>query len=358
MAFLLIGFAFIVLLTLWLYRLVTPKLWYPRVLPSVPHNHNNARRLFGDMPDVGAFAAKTGCTQSEAVFQVVNRGPAQSPIAQLLTPFFMPQAIVVVDDPREVEDILRRRGREFDRSAMTTAFFEPLLPRASISQLSTPELKAQKKLWAEAVSPGFVRKAAVSHARQSALRLVEIWRHKAAAVGREQGNNTFEAIPDFLDANMDLMWALVLGSDLGVLSNKLSSLTGVKNLDQYGSDDLGLSKAAESSRNMFFQVTSFLANESSYIRSGWAGWRLKFIKFTPGYRRVKRDMESEMRNLVADARSKFQSATQALVDDGTEKCAMDTVLRRESLAAQKEGFVRATNLEQELMLFMIAVSKS
>lgn len=329
MAPVLAGILFVVVLTLWgLYRFARPWLFYPRVLPGLPHNRQNARRLWGDMPDVGAFAAATNCTQSEAVFAVVNQ---RSPVAQVLTPrLFMPQAVVVVDDPREVEDILRRRGREFDRSVMTAAFFAPLLPRASIAQFTTPALKAQKKLWAEAVSPDFVRKAAVPHARQAALRLAEIWRRRGKTT-------TFDAIPDFLDATMDLMWALVLGSDLGVLLNKL------------GEEDDSLSKAAESSRYMFFQVTSFLAHESSYIRSGWAGWRLKFIKFTPRYRRVRRDMESEMRRLVADARAQFCTKT----DDA--KCAMDSVLRREALAAQKEGVVHATNLEQELMLFMIAV---
>lgn len=373
MAPVLAGFA-VIIFTLWLYRLVAPRVLYPRVLPGLPHNHHNARRLFGDMPDLGALVTKTGCTQSEAVFEaVVQRGPAQSPIVQLLTPCFMPQAIVLVDDPREVEDILRRRGKEFDRSAMTAAFFEPLLPRASIVQFTTLALKAQKKLWAEAVSPDFVRKVAVPHARQSALRLVDIWRLKAAvAAGEGDGdsNHTFEAIPDFLDATMDLMWALVLGSDLGVLSSKLSLLKNGKNLeeedddDHYasgwtsGNNDLGLSKAAESSRNMFFQVTSFLEHESSYIRSGWAGWRLKFIKFTPRYRRVRREMESEMRKLVADARSKFLCVArdgQTDDDDASARCAMDSVLRREALAARKEGVVHATNIEQELMLFMIAV---
>lgn len=376
MASVLTGFA-VIILTWWLYRLVAPRLLYPRVLSGLPHNHQNARRFLGDMADVGAFAAKTGCTQSEAVFEVVvHRGPAQSPIVQLLTPRFMSQAaIVLVDEPREVEDILRRRGKEFDRSAMTAAFFEPLLPRASIAKFTTSELKAQKKLWAEAVSPDFVRKAAVPLARQSALRLVDIWQIKA--VGKKEGHNNhiFDAIPDFLDANMDLMWALVLGSDLGVLNRKLWLLKDGKDLDDDDDDDdyasgwttdhndLGLSTAAESSRNMFFQVTSFLEHESSHIRSGWAAWRLKWIKFTPRYHRVRREMETEMRKLVADARSKFHPniTRDGQVDDGdvSASCAMHSVLRREALAAQKEGVVNYTtnNIEQELMLFMIAVCK-
>lgn len=357
------GFAVITISVLYIiYRLVISKL-YPRVLPGVPHNRRHVKVLFGDMSAVADYAAKTGCTQSEAVFDVVNRGPTQSPIAQLLTPSFMPSTILMIDDPREVEDILRRRGREFDRSSMTAAFFEPLLPRASISQFTTPDLKAQKKLWADSITSDFLTNIVAPHACRTASRLVEIWRLKASS------GVAFEAQPDFLDATMDLMWAIVLGSDLGVLNDNLSSTADalktrldvehVNGAEGTSGDSMAgkLSKAAESSREMFFQVTKFLEDESSYIRSGSAGWRLKIIKFTPRYHRVKRNMNSEMQNLVAAARNRFQYLGQSQGAGSEETCAMDLVLRRELIASKKEDFVQATNIEQELMLFMIAVSE-
>jgi hypothetical protein len=358
------GLAGIIIFALWAtYRLLISKL-HPRVLPGVPHNKRHAKVVFGDMPAVGAYASKTGCTQSEAVFEVINRGATQSPIAQLLTPFFMSQVILMIDDPREVEDILRRRGREFDRSSMTAAFFEPLLPKASISQFTTPELKAQKKLWADAITSDFLAKVVAPHACRTASRLVDIWRLKAHA------GDVFEAQPDFLDATMDLMWAIVLGSDLGVLNDKLRStardLKAQSDLERAGVGGTSidavpgkLDEAAESSRKMFFDVTQFLGDESAYIRSGSAAWRLKFVKFTPTYRRVRKNMDCEMQRLVAAARDRFQDLgqSQGACWDAKETCAMDFVLRRELLAAEREDFVQATDIEQELMLFMIAVSE-
>jgi cytochrome P450 len=357
------GLAAIVILALWaIYRLILSKL-HPRVLPGVPHNTRNVKVVFGDMSAVAAYTSKTGCTQSEAVFEVVNRGPTQSPIAQLLTPSFMTQAILMIDDPREVEDILRRRGREFDRSSMTAAFFEPLLPKASISQFTTPELKTQKKLWADSITSDFLAKVVAPHACRAASRLVDIWRLKAPS------GDEFEAQPHFLDATMDLMWAIVLGSDLGVLNDRLQSTAGElkkqSDLEHLGSSGTGvvsskLGKAAESSREMFFEVTKFLEDESSYIRSGSAAWRLKFVKFTPRYRRVRKTMNSEMQRLVAAARDRFQQLgqSQGACRNAEETCAMDLVLRRELLAAEKADFVHATDIEQELMLFMIAVSNA
>lgn len=360
------GFAIIFIFVLCvIYKFIISKC-YPRVLPGVPHNRRHVRVVFGDMPAVAAFQSKTGCTQSEAVFEVVNRGPTQSPIAQLLTPSFMPNAILMIDDPREVEDILRRRGREFDRSSMTAAFFEPLLPKASISQFTTPELKSQKKLWADSITSDFLTKVVAPHARRTASQLVDIWQLKALS------GVAFEAQTDFLDATMDLMWALVLGSDLGILDDNFSSIANVLkpqlNIKHDGGGETGetggentagkLSKAAKSSREMFFQVTKFLGDESSYIRSGSAAWRLKLIKFTPRYHSVRKNMDFEMQHLVATARERFQhlGQSQSAGWDAKETCAMDLVLRRELLAAKKEDVVQATNIEQELMLFMIAVS--
>ncbi|KAG8156831.1 hypothetical protein KVR01_013244 [Diaporthe batatas] len=358
------GLAAIILLALWItYRLVVSKL-YPRVLPGVPHNRRHVKVMFGDMPAVAAYASKAGCTQSEAVFEVVNREPTQSPIAQLLTPSFIPQPIIMIDDPREVEDILRRRGREFDRSSMTAAFFEPLLPKASISQFTTPELKAQKKLWSDSITSDFLTRVAVPHACRAAGQLVDLWRLRALA------GNAFEAQPDFLDATMDLMWAVVLGSDLCVLTNKLQ-VTARDLKSQPGFDRVGidgavidnvrgkLGKAEESSREMFFKVTDLLEEESSYVRSGSAAWRLKLIKLTPRYHRVKSSMNREMQNIVFKARERFQRLDQSQGSgwNAEETCAMDLVLRREVLAAKPEkgDLVQATNIEQELMLFMIAV---
>lgn len=348
------GFAAVILLAAWLlYRFIVSNL-YPRVLPGLPHNARHKNRPFGDLPAVESYASETGCTRSEAVFEVVNRGPTQSPIAQLLTPGFMRHAILMIDDPREVEDILRRRGRELDRSSMTTAFFAPLLPKASISLFTTPELKAQKKLWADSITSDFLSKVVAPHACRTADRLVGIWRLKAARGG------SFETRHDFLDATTDLMWAIVLGSDLGVQSDKLSSMAkDWRTFGAGGTADSGpgeLQKAAKLSRDMFFQVTSLLERESSYVRRGSAAWRLKLTKLTPTYRRVKRSMDREMAGLVAAARERFRRLGSVLDSDKEARCAMDLVLRREMLAAGKEDSVRPGNIEQELMLFMIAVS--
>ncbi|KAI6354317.1 hypothetical protein MCOR25_008671 [Pyricularia grisea] len=317
--------------------MLLPRL-YPRVLPGIPHNEKHAKRLLGDLPAVESHAAEKGCSKSEATFDTINRGTTNFPIAQMLVPNIMPHAILMIDDPREVEDILRRRGKEFDRSSMTAAFFKPLLPKASISLFTTPELKAQKKLWADSMSSDFLKTVVAPHAFRTVSLLVDIWRLK---VGTE-----FQAQSDLLDGLMDLMWATVLGSDLGVLSSKLAAPPTTR------ADLYLLPKAAATSRQMFFDATSFLEGESVYTRAGWGQLRSGFINLLPGYHRVRKNMNREMKRLIAAARSRPQQKHGSQNSGMT--CAMDFVLERELQLADKGNIVEATNLEQELMLFMIA----
>ncbi|KAI6470699.1 hypothetical protein MCOR17_003411 [Pyricularia oryzae] len=322
-----------------LYRALLQKL-YPSVLPGVPHNAVHAKHLLGDLPAIDEYVSKNGCTKSKATFDTINRGTTNFPIAQMLTPNIMPHAILTVDDPREVEDILRRRAKEFDRSSMTAAFFKSLLPKATISLFTTPELKVQKKLWADSITSDFVKNVVAPHAYRAANRLVELWRLKTGS--------EFQAQPDLIDAMMDLMWATVLGSDLGVTSSKLAATAaGIR-----AQDPDQLEKAASTSREMFFNVTSFLEGESSYIRAGLEPLRTRVIQFLPRYHRVRKSMNQEMGNLISMARGRRGHGR-----DGTEggvACAMDLVLERELQLAEKGNSVAATNLEQELMLFMIA----
>jgi hypothetical protein len=45
-----------------------------------------------------------------------------------------------LEDPWEIEDILVRRDKEFDKAPMALDIFSPMFPKASISQYTTPEL--------------------------------------------------------------------------------------------------------------------------------------------------------------------------------------------------------------------------
>ncbi len=67
--------------------------------------------------------------------------------------------MIVLEDPREIEDILVRRNKEFDKSSTAIDTMGPIFPLGTLSQRTTPELKAQKRLWADVMSNDFLHTA-------------------------------------------------------------------------------------------------------------------------------------------------------------------------------------------------------
>ncbi|KAH8898415.1 hypothetical protein GQ53DRAFT_791393 [Thozetella sp. PMI_491] len=127
---------------------------YPKPYPGIPYNLHSTNSLTGDLPDlVPAIKAANG--YSTAIFSITN-GKLREPIAQLLFPALR-KPLITLEDPREIKDILLRRNREFDKASIHT----------------TPELKAQQRLWADVMN-------------KATLDLIELWRLKASFVCRDQ----------------------------------------------------------------------------------------------------------------------------------------------------------------------------
>lgn len=350
--------AFAVIFVLLFYKWLFLKL-YPTILEGLPHNVASARRILGDVRDVIALTSKTR-EQSESMFLINQR--ANSPIVQLLTPSFGPST-VLIDDPREAEDILMRRGREFDRSSLTRDFYVYFIPNSSIVQYTTPALRAQKRAWADTMSTKFLRQGVGPNIYRTVHRLVQLWRWKAMT----SPGGVFETKKDLYNASIDVLWAAVFGSDLGVLGNQIGA-TSRKEGDQKGQLESGddLPMAAKSSLATFLNTMEFLdGTMATALKAGTAGslgFLGKLIKLTPRYRRVKKDMDAELQRLVAASRARFEALSGLengeKQQDDQETCAMDLVIQRILQAAAKEGRPSVFNedaLRDELLLFILAV---
>ena len=147
----------------------------PKPYPAIPHNAASAKRLSGDLPGLLAHYKET---KEIATFSFGQCHKLGSPIIQLfLRPFSRP--LIFLDDPREIEDILLRRTREFDRAPSTIAMFKPLVPHASMVKMSNNAFKQQRRLWQDVMSPNFLRTVVAPNVHHSALELVEQWRLKS-----------------------------------------------------------------------------------------------------------------------------------------------------------------------------------
>ena len=189
---------------------------FPRPYPGIPYNVGAANRITGDLPDLLDHYKRT---KEASSFSFEQCKKLQSPIIQLfLRPFSPP--FICLDDPREIEDIMLRRTKEFDRAPSTIAYFKPLIPHATLVQPSNQVFKQQRRLWVDCMSPAFLRQVVAPDVYKSALELVELWRLKASLADRRP----FTAQEDFELAAFEAIWVAILGSELGGLRSEIQAL--------------------------------------------------------------------------------------------------------------------------------------
>ncbi|KAI1383030.1 cytochrome P450 [Hypoxylon trugodes] len=189
---------------------------YPTPYPGIPYKQKSAGRIAGDIPDMVPVTQATN-EFSDGLFSVTTR-ELGVPIAQFLFPGIR-NPLIVLEDPREIEDITLRRNKEFDKAPMAIDILAPMFPRGSISQYTTPELKAQKRLWADVMGSEFLRKAAAPNIYKATLELLDLWRLKASLI-----DHPFSVHEDFQNVALDAIWVAVVGEEPGVTRHEIHKL--------------------------------------------------------------------------------------------------------------------------------------
>lgn len=101
----------------------------PKPLPGIPYNKSSATSILGDALAMVKHKWKSGTIFDWMASQGVE---LNSPVCQLfLKPLSKPAVIVI--DPRETQDVLLRRAKDFDRSQ----FFQGTELNKTPSSLST-----------------------------------------------------------------------------------------------------------------------------------------------------------------------------------------------------------------------------
>ncbi|KAK4159205.1 cytochrome P450 3A24 [Cladorrhinum sp. PSN259] len=299
---------------------------YPKPYPGIPYNKELANRLTGDLPDLVAVATKKN-EFSEAMFSVTTQ-KLGVPIAQLLFPGIR-KPIIILEDAREIEDILVRRNKEFDKAPMALDLFGPMFPKGTIGQYTTPELRAQKRLWADVMATDFLRKIRALNIHKSTLELVQLWRLKASTVNKEE---PLDVLDDFKSATLDAVWVAVLGEEPGAV--------------RYEMEKLQSQLAGNARFDAKSPVGSFLKEQVKYIsdtiaknsQSPSPKWAQRIETYTPKYRRFRSVVSGEMRKAMVKAQNRYQNLeVGALEENSVDTCAMHSVLRRQLLQAKKAG---------------------
>jgi len=124
-------------LGLFAFVLYVVKRAYPRSFPGIPYNAASARRFWGD---AAGLLEAVKVTQDPAKYIFQQNRILNSPVIQMfLAPFSNPT--IIIDDVREVKDILSNRTHEFDRAPRTQDAYRALLPHCSLVKLTGPAFK-------------------------------------------------------------------------------------------------------------------------------------------------------------------------------------------------------------------------
>lgn len=348
-------FESIVLISFLALVLYIRRIAYPRPYPGIPYNRHSTNRFLGDLPDL-LEAVKTTKDPAKFAFQQCRK--LQSPVIQLfLRPFSRP--FIFIDDVREVEDLIVTRTKEFDRAPTTIAVFKPFVPHSSIIKLTTPEWRAQRRIWTDVMSNDFLKQVAAPKMQKAALELVELWKLKA---GLADGHPFFVQ-EDCELATFDAIWAAILGSELNGVKNEIQQIQEkAPSVKQAKDKDVVATIPAVDRGEMYKAAYYFNISVEKTLTSPAPPLHHWILRQSPTYKKHWAVTKRVISNLIKDARERFSKLSDAEMARDKDTCAMDLVLRRELSAAQKANVLANVKpptpeeIHDELFMFLIAVS--
>ncbi|RYP70073.1 hypothetical protein DL771_005690 [Monosporascus sp. 5C6A] len=180
-------------------------LWLlPKPIPGIPYNPNATRSILGDAPDM---MKTVGVTQEVMRWLAQQTDKLNTPLCQVFVrPFSKPW--VLLADYREAQDVLLRRGREFDHRR---------------------NWKAARRWLQDLMTPGFLNGVAGPAIYDKTLDLVRLWKVKERlAEGRP-----FSAALDMHHAALDAVLAFTFGEGLrySAIAPQADILSHVDRLD-------------------------------------------------------------------------------------------------------------------------------
>ncbi|KAJ6779922.1 hypothetical protein PWT90_10750 [Aphanocladium album] len=306
----------------------------PKPIPGIPHNPEATRSLLGD---IMAIQNEMPDNISEWVVRQSDRH--RSPIYQVfLVPFAKP--FVVVSDFREAQDILVRRGREFDRSDLAIALLRGEMPNFHACLKTGPAWAAHRRLLQDIMSPEFLQKVAAPNMYAGACRLLQLWRAKRAVAGT---GTPFAANHDLSFATFDAIYDFGYGegTEERALAEQIRLLAGLTEEERRR-----LGENAGTGKPVDFPVAPLSPAMEAVLRStenitkvavtGFpdAAWRV--LSWFPRVRRLRALKDTFIKSQVDMAIKRLDNANP---EDGYSKlkCALDLIIQRERTLAEKEN---------------------
>ncbi|KAJ2973596.1 hypothetical protein NUW58_g8898 [Xylaria curta] len=287
---------------------------FPKPFAGIPYNKESARNVMGDLLNLLSAIKDTGGF-ANAILTISTRN-LRVPIAQVLFPVFR-SPLIVIDDPREVEDILWRRQKDFGPSKTSLDVLSSVFPRGWFTQYTTPQFKSSKRLYANALRIEFLHKTVAPIVYESTYDLIHLWRLKETTALEAR---CFMVGDDIENLTLDIIWAAIVGDKPGITKTRLKDLQ-----DQHAYE-----------RKILDNRKLFLTEEMTYVRdaiirhssSPFPKWVQDLDRYSPRYRKFRATMSGEISRLMKQHFHRSQSFGALQVDgDYPDTCVMEILFR-------------------------------
>ncbi|KAK8042521.1 cytochrome P450 [Apiospora phragmitis] len=176
----------------------------PKPLPGIPYNQNAVKTILGDTAEIQQIKKEGGRPRAWFNLQPVKHN---SPLVQaFLAPLSKP--VLILSDFRETQDILLRRGKEFDRGPRHVDNFSGIVPWHHIAMATQdPQFKANRELVKDLMTPHFLNTVSGPEIYNNAMNFIELWKLKAEVAG----GRLFKAEDDLHTMTFDIIKVVALG---------------------------------------------------------------------------------------------------------------------------------------------------
>ncbi|KKY33983.1 putative cytochrome p450 [Diaporthe ampelina] len=304
----------------------------------------------GDVPEMLKHHQKyaTPFTWMTAQAEKLN-----SPIVQIfMRPLSRP--IVIVTDPREAQDVVLRRAKDFDRSMFFNDAFGGVLPNHHIIQPTNQKFRQGRRLLADTMTTGFLNKVAAPSLHRHILKLMDLWRIKSKAAK----GYAFWVAEDINHMALDSIWDVAFGSQLLSIPTEIELLSSIPKFEMPAAADEPMVFPAPDYNSAVKSMKVITHTLDATVTSPMPKQTHWLISMTPSYRRARAHKERLIRERLEDAKARLLGrGDHSAGEFAGITSAVDHMVRREAQAAAKEGRAPqydSASARDEMFGFLIA----
>lgn len=305
----------------------------PKPIPGIPHRAESVTSILGDFTNVGKYLASGDVTFFD--WLIAQSKELNSPIIQVF-PEPLGKPMVVLNDFREEQDILMRRGKDFDRAYTIHHTFKGVIPNHHIVEKTNAVWKSHRRLLQDLMSPGFLDGVAAPVIYHHVSNLVRLWDMKTQiAQGRP-----FKAAGDIYNTALDAVHGFTYGQGFDHRAiqptleyfERATEETTEKLRGNGGIDD-AIEFPTQGQDDVIKSAITITSTFADVQTSPVAHLKWPVLMRMPKLVNAKEIRDNSIRKEIQAALERAQTHP----DPKTVRSAVEHMVRRETTLAEKEG---------------------